>query len=53
MNHNYTVRFSNGVSGTLIPAENKIYSVKERVNMRVDRIEGDRLFLSQVIDYRQ
>lgn len=47
---NYTVRFSNGVYGTLIPAENKIYSVKERVNMRVDRIEGDRLFLSQVID---
>ena len=33
----------------LVPADGKVYALKERVRMQVDRVEGDLLFLSEVI----
>lgn len=45
----YTVRFRDGVFGLLVPTDGKVYALKERVRMQVDRVEGDQLFLSEVI----
>ena len=45
----YTVRFRDGVFGLLVPTDGKVYALKERVRMQVDRVEGDLLFLSEVI----
>ena len=35
--------------GLLVPTDGKVYALKERVRMQVDRVEGDLLFLSEVI----
>lgn len=47
-NMGYTVRLTSGLYGTLIPAEGKCYAVSDMLRMRIDRIDGERLYLRAV-----
>ena len=44
----YTIFLKNGVFGILIPNEGKTYTLQECLQLRVDRVVGEKVYLSEV-----
>lgn len=44
----YTIRFKNGVHGILISKADKTYTPKECLQLKVERVEGEKVYLSEI-----